>query len=136
MQIIDLNEDQVEIIEARLSAYDENHISCKMNGCIQIGVEENGVLIVGLDACVTAFKILYVSTVFVDEAYRRKGIGARLMREMEKRAAEMGVNTIRLDTFNWQGKEFYEALKYTCVGHYDNVEDGYSEYFFLKRLNR
>ena len=136
MQIIDLNEDQVEIIEARLSAYDENHISCKMNGCIQIGVEENGVLIAGLDACVTAFKILYVSTVFVDEAYRRKGIGARLMREMEKRAAEMGVNTIRLDTFNWQGKEFYEALKYTCVGHYDNVEDGYSEYFFLKRLNR
>ena len=136
MQIIDMNEDQVEIIEARLSAYDENHISCKMNGCIQIGVEENGVLIAGLDACVTAFKILYVSTVFVDEAYRRKGIGARLMREMEKRAAEMGVNTIRLDTFNWQGKEFYEALKYTCVGHYDNVEDGYSEYFFLKRLNR
>ena len=135
MQIIDMNEDQVEIIEARLSAYDENHISCKMNGCIQIGVEENGVLIAGLDACVTAFKILYVSTVFVDEAYRRKGIGARLMREMEKRAAEMGVNTIRLDTFNWQGKEFYEALKYTCVGHYDNVEDGYSEYFFLKRLN-
>ena len=136
MQIIDLNENQVEIIEARLSAYDENHISYKMNGCIQIGVEENGVLIAGLDACVTAFKILYVSTVFVDEAYRRKGIGARLMREMEKRAAEMGVNTIRLDTFNWQGKEFYEALNYICVGHYDNVEDGYSEYFFLKRLNR
>ena len=136
MQIIDLNEDQVEIIEARLSAYDENHISYKMNGCIQIGVEENGVLIAGLDACVTAFKILYVSTVFVDEAYRRKGIGAQLMREMEKRAVVMGVNTIRLDTFNWQGKEFYEALNYNCVGHYDNVEDGYSEYFFLKRLNR
>jgi len=135
MQIIDLNEDQVGMIEARLSAYDENHISCKMNGCIQIGVEENGALIAGLDACVTAFKILYVSTVFVDEAYRRKGIGAQLMREMEKRAAGMGVNTIRLDTFNWQGKEFYEALNYNCVGHYDNVEDGYSEYFFLKMLN-
>ena len=134
MQIIDLNEDQVEIIEARLNAYDENHISYKMNGCIQIGVEDNGMLIAGLDACVTAFKILYVSTVFVDEAHRRKGIGARLMREMEKRAAEMGVNTIRLDTFNWQGKEFYEALGYTCVGQYDHAEDGYSEYFFLKRI--
>ncbi len=136
MQIIDLNEEQVEELEERLSAYDEKHISYKMSGGIQIGVEENGLLIAGLDACITAFKILYVSTVFVDEAYRRKGIGARLMREMEKRAAEMGVNTIRLDTFDWQGKEFYEALNYTCVGHYDNVEDGYSEYFFLKRLNR
>ena len=41
----------------------------------------------------------------------------------------------RLDAFNWQGKEFYEALDYTCVGSYENKEDGYSEYFFLKRID-
>lgn len=34
------------------------------------------------------------------EAYRRKGYGKLLMEEMEKRAREMGVNTIRLDTFS------------------------------------
>ncbi len=134
MNIIDLNEEQVEDIESRLSAFDESHITYKMNGSIRIGMEENGRLIAGLDACVTAFKILYVSTVFVDEEYRRKGIGAQLIREMEKRAAAMGVNAIRLDTFDWQGKEFYEALGYTAVGHYDHTEDGYSEYFFLKRI--
>ena len=130
MKIIDLNEEQVEDIESRLSSFDENYITYKMDGCIQIGVEDNGRLIAGLDACITAFKILYVSTVFVDEEYRRKGIGALMIREMEKRALAMGANTIRLDTFNWQGKEFYEALDYQCVGQYDNTEDGYSEYFF------
>ena len=135
MEIIDLNEDQVENIESRLSSFDENYITYKMDGCIQIGVEDDGKLIAGLDACITAFKILYVSTVFVDEEYRRKGIGALMIREMEKRALAMGANTIRLDTFNWQGKEFYEALDYQCVGQYDNTEDGYSEYFFLKRLH-
>ena len=135
MEIIDLNEDQVEDIESRLSSFDENYITYKMDGCIQIGVEDDGKLIAGLDACITAFKILYVSTVFVDEEYRRKGIGALMIREMEKRALAMGANTIRLDTFNWQGKEFYEALEYQCVGQYDNTEDGYSEYFFLKRLH-
>ena len=129
MKIIDLNEEQTEEIEARLSAFDENHITYKMNGCIRIGMEESGKLIAGLDACITSFKILYLSTMFVDEEYRRKGIGARLIREMEKRAAQMGVNLIRLDTFNWQGKEFYEALGYECAGHYENAEDGYSEYF-------
>ena len=134
MEIIDLNEDQVEDIETRLSLFDENYITYKMDGCIQIGVEDDGRLIAGLDACITAFKILYVSTVFVDQEYRMKGIGARMIREMEKRAGAMGVNTIRLDTFNWQGKEFYEALGYQCVGRYDNEEDGYSEYFFLKRI--
>ena len=96
---------------------------------------DESLMIAGLDACITAFKILYVSTVFVDEEYRRKGVGARMIREMEKRALAMGVNTVRLDTFNWQGKEFYEALDYRCVGQYDNAEDGYSEYFFLKRLH-
>ncbi len=135
MEIIDLNEDQVEDIESRLSSFDKNYITYKMDGCIQIGVEDDGKLIAGLDACITAFKILYVSTVFVDEEYRRKGIGALMIREMEKRALAMGANTIRLDTFNWQGKEFYEALDYQCVGQYDNTEDGYSEYFFLKRLH-
>ncbi len=135
MKIIDLNEEQVEDIESRLSAFDENHIPYKMDGCIQIGVEEESRLIAGLDACITAYRILYVSTVFVDEDYRRKGIGAQMIWEMEKRALAMGVNTVRLDTFNWQGKEFYEALGYRCVGHYENVEDGYSEYFFLKRIH-
>lgn len=135
MEIIDLNEEQVENIETRLSLFDKNHINYKMNGYIRIGVEADGKLIAGLDACVTAFKILYVSTVFVDAEYRRKGIGTQLIYEMEKRAAAMGVNIIRLDTFNWQGKEFYEALGYERVGHYKNAEDNYSEYFFVKRIN-
>ena len=57
------------------------------------------------------------------------------IREMEKRAAGMGVTVIRLDTFGWQGKEFYEAMGYECAGHYEIAGEGWSEYFFLKRLN-
>ena len=135
MKLVDLTEAQVTHVEEMLSAFDEKFITYKMDGSIQIGIEENGKLIAGLDACITAFKILYVSTVFVDEAYRRKGYGKVLMDEMEKRARDMGVNTIRLDTFNWQGKAFYEALNYTSVGSYKNETDGYSEYFFIKRLD-
>ena len=134
MTIIDLNQEQVEDIEERLEDFDESYITYKMDGEIQIGIEDDGKLVAGLDACITKFKILYVSSVFVDEEYRRKGLGARLMHEMEKRAAAMGVNMIRLDTYDWQGKEFYEALGYECVGHYDNKEDGFSEYFYLKRI--
>ena len=134
MSVIDLTDEQAEDIEERLSEYDDRHIPDRMDGCIRIGIEEDGKLIAGLDACVTAFRILYVSTVFVDEEYRRKGYGTKLIREMEKRAAGMGINTVRLDTFDWQGKEFYEALGYQQVGSYTNADDGYSEYFFLKRI--
>lgn len=122
-------------MEAQLSAYDEQYITYKMDGRIRIGIEEDGKIIAGLDACVTAFRILYVSTVFVDADHRKKGYGKLLVGEMEARAREMGVNTIRLDTFSWQGKEFYEALQYEVVGSYENAADGYAEYFFLKKIN-
>lgn len=135
MNIIDLNEAQLEYIEDQLSAFDEQYITYKLDGSIQIGIEEDGKIVAGLDACMTAFKILYVSTVFVEEAYRRKGYGTRLIQEMERRAKELGANTIRLDTFSWQGKEFYEALGYQVVGYYENATDGYEEYFFLKRIS-
>ena len=135
MTIIDLTDEQAEDIEERLDAFDESFIRYRISGSIRIGIEEDGKLIAGLDACMTAFRILYVSTVFVDAEHRRKGFGARLIREMERRAAAMGANTIRLDTFSWQGKEFYEAMGYKAVGSYENTEDGYAEYFFLKRLS-
>ena len=134
MEIIDLNDDEVSDIEERLSTYDENYIKYKLDGSIQIGIKENGKLVAGLDACMTAFKILYVSTVFVDEEYRRKGYGKKLILEMEKRALELNADTIRLDTFSWQGKDFYLALGYEIVGNYENKEENYSEYFFIKRL--
>ena len=135
MEIIELNEEQIEEIEDKLSAYDQDFIKFKLDGTIQIGIKENGKLIAGLDACMTAFKILYVSTVFVEEPYRRKGYGSKLMQEMENRARKLGANIIRLDTFNWQGKEFYNAIGYEMVGSYENKLEGYSEHFFLKRLD-
>ncbi|HBI6963838.1 TPA: GNAT family N-acetyltransferase [Clostridium perfringens] len=51
-------------------------------------------------------KILYVSTVFVDEKYRNNKVGTLLMNEIEKRAKLLEANMIRLDTFDWQGRDF------------------------------
>lgn len=134
LEIVDLNNEQIEDIESRLNDYDEKYISYRISGSIHIGITDNGILIAGADACITAFKILYVSTVFVDKAYRGKGIGKKLMEELEKRAANLGANTIRLDTFDWQGFNFYKKLGYEQAGSYTNDVDGFSEYFFVKRI--
>lgn len=134
MRFVDLSREQVSDIEDKLEAFDEAHITRRQSGSIRLGIEEDGEIVAGLDACVTAFRILYVSTVFVKESHRRKGYGRALIGEMERRAAELGVDTIRLDSFSWQGKEFYEALGYEVVGSYENSADGYAEYFFLKRI--
>lgn len=101
---------------------------------MRIGLEEDGKLIAGLIAYMSVYKILYVDTVFVEEKYRRQGYGRKLIQEMERQAKEQGVNTVRLDTFNWQGTEFYKALGYEAVGNYVSEEDDYEEIFFVKRI--
>ncbi|WP_161978972.1 GNAT family N-acetyltransferase [Streptococcus sp. S784/96/1] len=133
MVIINLTDGQVKEVEEALECYDAQFIRTPQDGKISIGfLNETGKVIAGLAAVMTAFKILYVSTVFVDESYRRQGLGRQLMEEMETRAKLLGANTIRLDTFDWQGYDFYKSLDYQEVGHYVHTQDGYSEHFFVK----
>ena len=53
---------------------------------------------------------------------------------IENRAASLGANLIRLDTFDWQGVDFYKSLGYEQVGYYKSESDNFSEYFLLKKL--
>lgn len=134
MKLVELTEKQMEEINTALEEFDEERSNLNMEGNVTIGIEENGQLVAGLLAGMSAFRILYVSTVFVKEECRRKGYGKFLMNEMEKRAKELGANMIRLDTFDYQGKDFYKALGYEQVGFYRNDEDNFEEYFFVKRI--
>ena len=134
-QIVELNDAQTEEIEDRLSEYDRRHTAQPLSGQLRLGLTADGRLVADLDVCITALHILYVSMLFVDEAYRRKGLGARLIRGMEARARQMSVTLIRLDTFNWQGRDFYRAIGYEEVGSDQCEAEDFSKHFFLKRLN-
>lgn len=131
-EIKDLTKDQVEYIEDRLEEYDSKFLPKPLDGFIQIGAFDNGKLIAGVNACMTSFRILYVSTVFVDVEYRRKGIAKSLLEKMEQRAEELGADMIRVDTFDWQGRDFYDSIGFKEVGRYE--AEGFSEHFYLKRI--
>lgn len=133
-KIVQLNESQINEIEEQLYEFDQKHVTYRMNGNISIGIEYEGKIIAGLDACMTAFKILYVSTIFVQEDFRHKGLGRAMMSQMECEAKKLGANMIRLDTFGYQGADFYKSLGYEVVGHYTNDIDNFEEYFFIKYL--
>ena len=128
--IKELDKDNITYIENQLENFDKKYITNEYNGGIYLGYYIKDNLIGGIIAEITTFNILYISTLFVEEKYRRQGIGKTLIEETEKIAKSKNVNTIRLDTFDWQGKDFYLAMKYKLVGSYHNAVDNYSEYFF------
>jgi ribosomal protein S18 acetylase RimI-like enzyme len=132
--MIELSNEQIEDIDDRLSAYDRSHHRRAPEGKVELGVMVDGQLVAGIFAEMSGISEMYVSTLFVDEAYRRRGIASRLMAAMESRARAMGAKHIRLDTFDFQGVDFYRNLGYEEVGYYASNDGAYAEHFFLKRL--
>ena len=68
----------------------------------------------------------------MEEEFRNRKIGSMLIGELESRAKKMGVKLIRVDTYDFQGENFYKKMNYRQVGRYTYEEDGFSESFFVK----
>lgn len=78
------------------------------------------------------YKIGYIETLWVDKLYRKRGIGSSLLNLIEVDLKNFGCKTIHLETFDFQGPEFYMAMGYEEFGRlfYSNVN--LSEIFLKK----
>jgi len=71
---------------------------------------------------------------WVDEALRRRGIGALLVQRVEATAIERGCRLIYLATFSFQAPEFYYGLGYEVACRLDGFPDGGSKFILRKAL--
>lgn len=134
-EITGLSRQEAADLCRRLEEYDSELFPNPVSKELRIGIrDEGGALVAGATGSMTPFGILYVDTVFVERSHRHHHLGTLLMQEVEKQARERGAMLIRLDTFSWQGRDFYPTLGYEKVGSYDAPECGFSEFFYLKRL--
>jgi GNAT superfamily N-acetyltransferase len=81
---------------------------------------------------------LLLKMLWVDRAWRRVGVGARLMAAVEEKAREIGCHVAWLDTSNAEAHAFYLRLGYTVFGMLENeggdVPAGHMCWFMRKRL--
>lgn len=96
--------------------------------------DENGEVCGGLNAEI-CWNFMEISIVIVDEKIRKYGYGRKLMEQAEQIAIEEKCDFIKLDTLEFQAKEFYEKLGYTVYGEIDNVAKEYKHYYMKKELN-
>jgi len=75
---------------------------------------------------------LFIDDLWVDEAWRRRGLGRELMARAEAHALARGCHSAWLDTFQAHG--FYEKLGYEVFGVLDHYPAGQRRTFLKKRL--
>lgn len=124
-----------EAVSAGLGSYNASQRPDPSAAPVVLAVSSaSGELIGGLVGR-TAYGWLRVDWIWVLEAARGVGIGARLLSRAEDIARERGCHGVHLDTFGFQAPGFYERLGYEAFGelpHYPNEED--THVFFKKSL--
>jgi GNAT superfamily N-acetyltransferase len=79
-------------------------------------------------------KWLYAELVWVNEEYRRQGVGSKVMKTAEERAREIGLTGIYLWTETWQAPLFYRKLGYAQFVEFKDCPPGHSRLGFQKYL--
>jgi len=83
---------------------------------------------------VLAWQWLFVAALWVDDAWRGRGVGTALLTRAEAHAAATGCHSAWLDTF--QARGFYAALGYREFGALEDYPPGQTRYFMRKPLDQ
>ena len=81
-----------------------------------------------------SWKWLYIFNIWIQEGFRHKGIGTRLLKTAEEEAKKRGCGNACLETFSYQARPLYERLGYEVFGQLDDFPPGYTKYFMKKVL--
>jgi GNAT superfamily N-acetyltransferase len=76
-----------------------------------------------------------LNSLWVDQRYRRRGIGARLLAVAEDEALGRGCHQVVLFTYLFQAPGFYERSGYKIVGRVDDYPTGTPALWFHKVLS-
>lgn len=71
---------------------------------------------------------------WVEPAYRRRGIASQLVRVFETKARERGCRTVYLETFSFQAPALYRALGYAVRLELSGFAPGISKFVMLHDL--
>lgn len=81
------------------------------------------------------FESCYVDMLAVKKTCRGKGIGKKLLHQLECELREKNIHTVFLNTQDYQAKDFYLKMGYELVGEIENIPfNGTTRYYFRKQI--
>ena len=131
------NESDKEYIIDKLVAYNLSKVKAEQQELfidLSRKFVREGKIIAGIIAQMYCWNMVYVDTLWVDSESRGKGLGYRLLSELEDDAKKKGAKLIHLDTFDFQAKEFYEKCGYSVFGKLEDCPSSHCRFYMKKHL--
>ena len=123
------------IIDEGLERYCERFLR-DAHGYIPLGrklTDKNGGMIAAIAGGVDGDDNASIDGVWVEEPYRNRGLGSRLLREFERQARENGAYVILTNACDWNAGFFFKN-GYTVRGELEDYPKGHRAFELEKRL--
>ena len=98
-------------------------------------MDSEGAIIGGCLLEIDEWNVADLDILWVDERYRRQGLGSMLIRKAEQTAVENGCVLMLLGTFDFQARPLYEKHGYRVYGVLEDFPEGHCNYSLMKRLD-
>lgn len=129
------NKNEIEFVNNALEKFNNMHVGPDNHLLLNIvEYDENQNVIAGILGG-TYWGWLHIDILWVDENFRSKKIGSRLLIAAENEAKKRGCHSVHVDTMSWQAPEFYKKHGYQLISELDNIPNGYKKFHFIKRLD-
>ena len=78
----------------------------------------------------------FLDLLYIDENYRGQNIGTKLIKAIEEFAIKENLTGVRMETWNFQSRGFYEKNGYKVFAQIENCPPGTIDYFLKKELKK
>lgn len=78
------------------------------------------------------WKWYFLDELWIEEEHRKNGIGTKLINEIEKCAKENNLLGVRMETWSFQARGFYEKMGYEIYATFEDCPPGTIDYFLKK----
>lgn len=90
-------------------------------------------LIGGAIGCIK-YNWYFLDLLYVDEEYRHQHIGTKLIKEIENLAYKENLTGVRMETWDFQARNFYEKNGYIVFAQIEDCPPNTIDYFLKKKL--
>ena len=130
------DEKDAEILSGKLRGYDST-IAPREHEYIPLSkkiVDENGRIIAGFVGGVDGWNGTDIDALWVEEKYRKQGIGSQLLVELEREVKENGADVMFIEAFDWNVGFFKKNGYERVTGMLEDYPRGHVMYCMQKSL--
>lgn len=126
--------DDRQIIERGIEEFNRHHAGDSHHQPLCLFVRDAAGVVLGGLLGDTYYRWLAINLLWLDEPWRGRGYGRRLLHTAEAEAIRRGCLHAHVDTLSFQALDFYRQEGYKVFGELPDLPPGHTRYFLHKEL--